>query len=160
MVFVVLINWFCFYLHLIQSANEGLIIHVSAENSKFLQIADELGIMKQTRSGVMKSINISCLDEFFLNETMDIDDILTRADKQIIIKYTLDSIRANEYERYLPGYKLVQLYHGQSIIAACYAEGLIIDYYPLRDTAKFCYDHLCMNYKMYFIIVCIIISYT
>lgn len=118
------------------SPNEGLVVHVSAENSKFLQIADELGIMKPTRSGDMKSFNISCLDDFFLNESMDIDDILTRADKQIIIKYAVDSIRANDYERNLPGYKLIQFYHGQSIIAACCEEGLIVNVYSLRDTVE------------------------
>lgn len=125
-----------------RSPNDGLVVHVSADNSKFLQIADELGIMKQTHSGIMKSFNISCLDEFFLTETMDIDNILTRADKQIIIKHAVDCIRANEYERYLPGYKNHQLFHGQSLIAACYEEGLIVNIYSLRDTVELNSWHL------------------
>lgn len=92
--------------------------------------------MKPTISGVMKSFNISCLDDFFLNNTMDIDDILTLADKQIIIKHAIDSIRAKEYERHLPGHEIIQFYHGQSIIAACLEEELIINIYSLRDTVK------------------------
>lgn len=85
----------------------------------------------------MKNFNISCLDEFFLNDSMDIDDLLTMADKQMIIKYAVDSIRANEYERHLPGNEMVQFYHGQSIIAACFEEGVIASVYSLRDTVEF-----------------------
>lgn len=78
-------------------------LHVSARNTKFLQIADELEIMKKTKSGVMKNFNISCLDDFFLDGNMDVENILTAADKQIIVKHALDSIKANEYEKSLPG---------------------------------------------------------
>lgn len=84
----------------------------------------------------MKNFNISCLDDFFLDESMEIDNILTMADKQIIIKHAVDSIRANEYEKHLPGNESVQLYHGQSIIAACLEEGLVVNIYSLRDTVK------------------------
>lgn len=68
------------------SPHRGLIIHISAENCKFLQIADELEMMKPTRSGVMKNFNISCLDDFFINDAMAIDNVLTVADRQMIIK--------------------------------------------------------------------------
>lgn len=92
--------------------------------------------MKPTKGGVMKNFNISCLDDFFLDESMEIDNILTMADKQIIIKHAVDSIRANEYEKHLPGNESVPLYHGQSIIAACLEEGLVVNIYSLRDTVK------------------------
>lgn len=78
-------------------------LHVSARNTKFLQIADELEIMKKTKSGVMKNFNISCLDDFFLDGNMDVENILTAADKQIIVKHVLDNIKANEHEKSLPG---------------------------------------------------------
>lgn len=118
----------------LRSPNQGLVIHLSADNSKFLQIADELELMKPTRSGVMKNFNISCLDDFFVNEKMEIDNVLTLADRQTIIKHALDNVRAMPHEKHLPGYEHVLLYHGQSIVAALHEEGLIANIYSLRDT--------------------------
>lgn len=51
----------------------------------------------------MKNFNISCLDDFFLDGNMDVENILTAADKQIIVKHVLDNIKANEHEKSLPG---------------------------------------------------------
>lgn len=85
------------------SLNQGLVLHVSASSTKFLQIADELEIMKKTKSGVMKNFNISCLDDFFLDGNMDVENILTSADKQIIVRHALESIKASENEKSLPG---------------------------------------------------------
>lgn len=130
------------YLHKIEhissvfSPNRGLVIHISAEDHKFLQIADELEIMKPTKSGVMRTFNISCLEDFFVDDKMAINNVLTMADRQIIIKHALDSIKATEFEKYIPGYETILLYHGQSIIAACQEEGLIESVYSLRDTVE------------------------
>lgn len=88
---------------IVHSLNQGLVLHVSARNTKFLQIADELEIMKKTKSGVMKNFNISCLDDFFLDGNMDVENILTAADKQMIVKHALDNIKATEHEKCLPG---------------------------------------------------------
>ena len=115
-------------------SNQGLVLHISAKNTKFLQLADELELMKKTKSGMMKNFNISCLDDFGLDGEMDIvDNVLTMADKQLIIKHALDSIKANEYEKHLPGTESVSFYHGQSIIAACEENGVIETVYALQD---------------------------
>lgn len=117
-------------------------MHLSAENCKFLQIADELEIMKPTRSGVMKNFNVSCLDDFFVDDNMAIDNVLTLADRQIIIKHALDSIRANPSEKHVPGYEHMTLYHGQPLVDALQMEGLIENIYSLRDTVigiRFCF---------------------
>lgn len=114
-----------------------MVLHISARNTKFLHIADELEIMKKTKSGVMKNFNISCLDDFFLDGNTDVDNVLTAADRQLIIKHALDSIKANEYEKHLPGMENVQFYHGQSIIAACMEEGVIECVYALQNNVSF-----------------------
>lgn len=129
---------FCVFVsyHLLYSGspNEGLVLHVSARSNRFLQLADELEIMKKTKSGVMKNFNVSCLDDFFLDDNMDIDNVLTAADRQIIIKHALDSIRASENERHLPGNEQeVSFYQGQSVIAACLEEGVIECVYALQN---------------------------
>ena len=64
---------------------------------------------------------------------MNANDLLTPADRQIIIKYALDSIRAIENERYIPGTKSITLYHGESIIQACIKGEVIKNMYSLHD---------------------------
>lgn len=86
----------------------------------------------------MKNFNVSCLDDFFLDENMDIDNVLTAADRQIIVKHALDSIRAGESERHLPGMERVGFYQGQSVIAACLEEGVIECVYALQNTVCEC----------------------
>lgn len=116
-----------------RSPNEGLVLHITARPNKFLQFADELELMKKTKSGVMKNFNVSCLDDFFLDDNMDVDDVLTTADRQLIVKHALDCIKAAEMERHLPGMEQVQFYHGQSIVAACLEAGIIESVYALQD---------------------------
>jgi anoctamin-10 len=64
---------------------------------------------------------------------MTIEDILTPADKQVVIKYALDNIKAVADERHIPGYTASLLYHGQSIIHAAIAEELIVNMFSLHD---------------------------
>lgn len=109
---------------------------MSAANYKFLQIADELELMKPTRSGVMKNFNISCLDDFFIDDSMEINNVLTLAERQMIIKHAIDSIKANEIEKFVPGYENILLYNGQSIINACMEQSLILNMFSLRDEVE------------------------
>lgn len=92
--------------------------------------------MKPTRSGVMKNFNISCLDDFFIDDSMAIDNVLTVADRQMIIKHAVDNIKATEIEKFIPGYENVLLYHGKSLIHACMEQGLIVNMFSLRDTVS------------------------
>ncbi|XP_037040102.1 anoctamin-10 isoform X2 [Bradysia coprophila] len=113
--------------------SQGLVLHLSATSTKFFQMADELEIMKKSRSGVMKNFNVSSLDDFFVDGSMDVENILTSADKQIIVKHALDSIKASEHEKSLPGSEHVNFYHGQSIISACLEDGIVESVYPLQN---------------------------
>lgn len=49
------------------SGNHGLILHVSASRLRYLELADELGIVKPTKSGKMWNISIAGLDDFFID---------------------------------------------------------------------------------------------
>ncbi|CRL00765.1 CLUMA_CG014020, isoform A [Clunio marinus] len=106
------------------SDEKGLIIHISATKLRLLELADEIGFTKQTENG-MRNFNIGCLDDFVYEDNMTIDDILTPAEKQYVIKYALENIKAKADERHIPGYASVFLYHGQSIIQAAISEELI-----------------------------------
>lgn len=63
---------------------------------------------------------------------MTMDDILTPAEKQYVIKYALENIKAQADERQLPGYAAVSLYHGQSVIHAALSEELIVNMFTLH----------------------------
>jgi hypothetical protein len=50
------------------SKDKGLIIHISATKLRLLEIADEIGFTKPTRSG-MRNFNIGSLDDFIFDST-------------------------------------------------------------------------------------------
>lgn len=64
---------------------------------------------------------------------MTIEDILTPADKQVVVKYALDNMKAQADERHVPGHQAIQLYHGESIIHAALSEELIVNMFSLHD---------------------------
>jgi anoctamin-10 len=64
---------------------------------------------------------------------MTIDDILTPADKQFVVKYALENLKTLADERHIPGYNAMSLYHGQSIIHAALSEELIVNMFTLHD---------------------------
>ncbi|KAL9707566.1 hypothetical protein quinque_011084 [Culex quinquefasciatus] len=110
---------------------QSLVLHISATQMKFLEIADDMGFMKRSKTGIIRNFNVACLDDFFYDENMALEDILTPADRQIVIKYALENIRAAEHEHHIPGTK-IQLYHGQSIIQAAQHKEIITNFYSLH----------------------------
>ncbi|XP_058452350.1 anoctamin-10 isoform X2 [Malaya genurostris] len=114
---------------------QSLNMHISASQMKFLEIADDMGFMKQTKTGIIRNFNVACLDDFFYDDQMAVEDILTSADRQIIIKYALENICASEHEHNIVGTK-VQLHHGQSIIQAAQQADIITHIYSLHEKSK------------------------
>lgn len=115
--------------------SQSLVVHVSATQMKFLEIADDMGFMKRTKTGIIRNFNVACLDDFFYDENMALEDILTPADRQIIIKHALENIRAAEHEHHIPGTK-TQLYLGQSIIQVAQKMEIIANFYSLHDKPR------------------------
>lgn len=65
---------------------------------------------------------------------MTIEDILTPADKQFVVRFALENMKTLADERYIPGYHShIPLYHGQSIIHAALSEELIVNMFSLHD---------------------------
>ncbi|KFB49230.1 hypothetical protein ZHAS_00017235 [Anopheles sinensis] len=115
--------------------SQTIIFHISATHMKLLEFADEMGFMKRTKTGIIRNFNVACLDEFFYDENMTLEDILTPGDRQIIVKHALDSIKAADDEHHIPGTKII-LYHGQSIVQAAQSAELIANLYSLHDKRK------------------------
>jgi hypothetical protein len=87
---------------------------VSASKIKFLEVAEELELKKMDNTGLIREFTVSQLDDF-LEEGMHVDDLLTVAEKQYIVRHELENIRALTEEDEVPGYPAFRLYEGQSI---------------------------------------------
>ncbi|KAJ9594502.1 hypothetical protein L9F63_014114, partial [Diploptera punctata] len=112
---------------------QGLILHVSASKIKFLEVAEELELKKMDTTGLYREFTVSQLDDF-LQEGMHVDDLLTIAEKQYIVRHELENIRALSEDNEVPGYPAFRLYEGQSIVQVCLHWNLIERMYSLHDT--------------------------
>lgn len=103
----------------------------------------------------MRTFNVGSLDDFLyegenifnenafyvsnslfhssISDNMTIDDILTPAEKQFVVKYALENIKTLADERHMPGYNAMSLYHGQSVIYAALSEELIVNMFSLHN---------------------------
>lgn len=99
---------------LISYVFQGLTLHVSASKIKFLEVAEELELRKRDKGGLIREFAVSQLDDF-LEEGMHVDDLLTTAEKQYIVRHELENIRALTEDDQVPGYPAFRLYEGQSI---------------------------------------------
>ncbi|PNF39603.1 Anoctamin-10 [Cryptotermes secundus] len=111
---------------------EGLTLHVSASKIKFLEVAEELELRKRDKCGLIREFTVSQLDDF-LEEGMHVDDLLTTAEKQYIVRHELENIRALKEDDQVPGYPAFRLYEGQSIVQVCLHWKLLDRMYPLHD---------------------------
>lgn len=112
--------------------SEGVVLHISASTIKFLEAAEEMEIMKGDKNGVSREFTVNSLEDF-LPDGMHVDDFLTTAEKQKIIKHELENIRALPEEGCILGFPQYTLYEGQSILHVCLAKHLIKTIYPLHD---------------------------
>lgn len=88
--------------------------------------------MKSDKNGQMREFTVDQLEDF-LPEGMHVEDLLTVADCQKIVRHELENIRALAEDSHVPGYPTVTLYEGQSILQACLQASIISQLYPLHD---------------------------
>jgi len=110
---------------------QSLTIHVSADNDKLLELAEELEIRVRDRRGVLREFALNEIDEFRVDK--EDCDFLSLADKQVVVRHELENIRALSHEICVLGYPKYTLYEGQSILAVCLHYGIIKQMYPLHD---------------------------
>ncbi|PSN48008.1 Anoctamin-10 [Blattella germanica] len=65
---------------------------------------------------------------------MHVDDLLTTAERQYIVRHELENIRALSEDDQVPGYPAYRLYEGQSLVQVCLHWRLIERMYPLHDS--------------------------
>lgn len=93
---------------------QGLTLHVSASKIKLLEVAEELELKKRDKYGLIREFTVSQLDDF-LEDGMHVDDLLTTAEREYIVRHELENIRAQKEDDQVPGYPAFRLYEGQSI---------------------------------------------
>lgn len=111
---------------------EGVTLHLSASKIKFLEVAEELELRKRDSAGLMREFLVSQLEDFLV-DGMHVDDLLTTADRQAIVRHELENIRALPGDSCVPGYPHHRLYEGQSIVQVCLHWGILERLYPLHD---------------------------
>ncbi|KAJ8969671.1 hypothetical protein NQ317_002698 [Molorchus minor] len=108
------------------------VFHVSASKIKFLEVAEEMELRKKDRSGKMREFTVAQLEDF-LPDDMHVDDLLTVAERQSIVRHELENVRALAEDDHIPGYATCNLYEGQSILQVCQEYGILTNMFPLHD---------------------------
>ncbi|KAM6973471.1 anoctamin-10 [Aplochiton taeniatus] len=113
----------------------GDIIVVSAPRCTLLHATEELGLCKTHNNGDMENFSYHDRDNFKNND--DMRKFLTLAERQYIIKYELDSLRAAK-ELSIPGLpvNLASIKARDNIYRKLLKAGVIVDMFPLHEREK------------------------
>ncbi|XP_068595448.1 anoctamin-10 [Brachionichthys hirsutus] len=111
----------------------GDIIVVSAPRCTLLRATEELGLCKMYRSDIMEAFSYDDRDNFKDSDNME--EFLTVAEQQYIIKYELDGLRAQRDLR-IPGMSDYTLHRRDNIWQKLGSAGVVMDTYPLHNMDK------------------------
>ncbi|XP_061140229.1 anoctamin-10 isoform X1 [Syngnathus typhle] len=112
----------------------GDIIMVSAPRCTLLQATEELGLCKTFKNGEMETFSYDNRENFRHSDNMEM--FLTVAEKQYIVKYELEGLRARRDVR-IPGLAdKYTLQHRDNIWHKMISAGVVVDTFPLHNKAK------------------------
>uniref|UniRef100_A0A3P8RM99 Anoctamin n=1 Tax=Amphiprion percula TaxID=161767 RepID=A0A3P8RM99_AMPPE len=112
----------------------GDIIVVSAPRCTLLRATEELGLCKLYRNGDMEAFSYSDRDNFKDSDNME--EFLTLAERQYMVKYELDGLRAQRDLR-IPGLPdSCTLHNRDNIWQKLRSFGVIVDTFPLHNPDK------------------------
>ncbi|XP_034033119.1 anoctamin-10 [Thalassophryne amazonica] len=112
----------------------GDVIVVSAPRCTLLRAAEELGLCKMYRNGDMEAFHYDDRDNFKDSDNMEA--LLTLAERQFIVKYELEGLRAQKDLR-IPGLPdEAMLHHRDNIWQKLVKGGMIVDMFPLHNPDK------------------------
>ncbi|XP_059190380.1 anoctamin-10 [Centropristis striata] len=120
----------------------GDIIVVSAPRCTLLKATEELGLCKTYSKGDMEALPNGDMEAFSYNDKDNFKDsdnmeaFLTLAERQYIVKYELDGLRAQRDVR-IPGLcDSYTLHHRDNIWQKLMSAGVVVDTFPLHNTDK------------------------
>ncbi|XP_037110168.1 anoctamin-10 isoform X3 [Syngnathus acus] len=107
---------------------------VSAPRCTLLQATEELGLCKTFKNGEMETFSYDSRENFRHSDNMEM--FLTVAEKQYIVKYELEGLRARRDVR-IPGLAdKYALQHRDNIWHKMISTGVVVDTFPLHNKAK------------------------
>ncbi|XP_068168693.1 anoctamin-10 [Antennarius striatus] len=111
----------------------GDIIVVSAPCCTLLRATEELGLCKTYNNDNMEAFSYDDRVNFKDSDNMEV--FLTMAERQFIVKYELDGLRAQRDLR-VPGMSDYTLHYRDNIWQKLGSAGVIVDTYPLHNTEQ------------------------
>ena len=113
----------------------GLIVHVSAEEERLLQLAEEVGVKKRDRDGVIRAFRLDERDEFPPSEKSSACLVgpLTLSDVHRCVLYAMEAVHFPREQGHLPGYPKSRVPMRQAPVLSAYREAGHIDTFPLHD---------------------------
>eukprot|EP00063_Salmo_salar_P005019 XP_013979854.1 PREDICTED: anoctamin-10-like isoform X2 [Salmo salar] len=121
----------------------GDVIVVSAPRCTLLRATEDLGLCKKYHNGDMVAFSYNDRDNF--SDVDDMQEFLTLAERQYIVKYELDFLRAQKGQK-IPGVPESQgvLKARENICQKLEKAGVIKDIFPLHDKQRL--TDLCRNW--------------
>lgn len=116
-------------LYACDNSRDALVLHISATQDRLYELADEMGLMKRSKSGKVMIFSRACLDDF---QEDDMGSVLTAAEAQFLAKFALESVKP-ETEDSVPKYPKVKLCPSRPLLQIFYSAGLVTDLYALHD---------------------------
>ncbi|KAA8592026.1 hypothetical protein FQN60_017400, partial [Etheostoma spectabile] len=112
----------------------GDLIVVSAPRCTLLKATEELGLCKTYRNTDMEAFSYNDRDNFKDSDNMEV--FLTLAERQYIVRYQLDGMRAQK-EMKIPGLSdSYVLQHRANIWRKLVSAGVVVDTFPLHNPTK------------------------
>ncbi len=109
----------------------GLIVHVSATTERLLELAEDVGIKKTDRDGVIRNFRKDELEEFPSEGSLV--GPMTLSDVHRCVLYAMESLHFPREQRHLPGYPKSKMMIKQAPVLSSYREAGHVDTFPLHD---------------------------
>ncbi|KAJ8272221.1 hypothetical protein COCON_G00110800 [Conger conger] len=112
--------------------SDGDVILVAAPRCTLLRVTEDLGLCKPYKDGSMAAFSYQDRDSFKNVDNMQ--EFLTAAERQFVVKYELDSLNV-EKDQHIPGMPLSKglLQARESIIQKLQKFGVVLSVFPLHD---------------------------
>ncbi len=112
----------------------GLIIHVSAAEGRLLQLAEEVGVKKVDRDGVVRAFRVDEREEFPPSgDSGCVVGPLTLSDVHRCVLYAMEALHFPRELRHLPGYAKSRVPMRGAPVLSAYREAGHVDTFPLHD---------------------------
>ncbi|XP_043937167.1 anoctamin-10-like isoform X2 [Protopterus annectens] len=113
--------------------DDGNLILISATKHSLLKATEVTGLAKPYSNGSMMVFSYN--DRANFTDADDVEKFLTLSERQYLVKHELDSVKATN-DTHIPGYPMIKLCEGASILHSLQKRRIVLNIYPLHDEEK------------------------